>query len=175
MTNGPVIDVGAGENPDPRATETADVREPADYVFDARGRWPYPDGYASGVILSHVMEHFADPASVLREAARTLEDTGWIEVRVPLGMDSCTDPDHAHRWTYATPKRFSASHRQPWDPELPIRLVSRSVDPRLGGPLTAATPLLRLAGRWWPGWACWNADHGELIARYRRVPREGSE
>lgn len=167
----PVLDVGAGESPDPRADETADIRPGCDHRFDVTEEWPLRDEYASGLTLHHVVEHVGDPWHVYREAARVLTDGGWLEVTVPLGWSQDTDPDHEWRPTYEGLARFADAGRQPWDPNLPFALVRRDVAPRLGGPLADATPLLQLLARRWPAWACWHADHGEMTARYRRDDR----
>jgi predicted SAM-dependent methyltransferase len=103
-----VVDVGAGHEPDPRATETADkyALDGIDHQFDIRETWPFDTETFDGVVMSHVLEHIADQPAVLREAARTVRPGGWIEVTVPVGDDAHADPDHDTVWTYATPEIY---------------------------------------------------------------------
>lgn len=173
-----VLDVGGGTNPDPRATQVADIRAaPAtDVQFDATDRWPLTANSFDGVVFSHVLEHFDQDAivHVFREAARVLRAAGWVEASVPLGVNAITDSDHETRWTYETPEQFSRPHRRAWDPELPFELVSRSLNVWLGGPAAPATPLLQAASQKWPAWAAERCYSGVLTARYRKLS-DGSE
>lgn len=164
-----VLDVGAGHNPDPRATTTADSHdlEGVDHEFDIRDAWPFADGVFDGVVMCHVLEHVADQAAVLAEAARVTRAGGWVEVTVPVGADAHADPDHASVWTYATPELFSAEGRtRHWDATLPLRLVDRDADVWLFAPFRRLTPLLRAFGRLWPAEAVRRCSSGEITATY---------
>lgn len=169
-----VLDVGAGPNPDPRADITADKLPDvgADAVFDAEtDEWPFSDGAVSGIIARHVVEHLERPEAFFREAARVLEDDGWIEVTVPIGASAFGDPDHQHRWVWVTPEVWSEQHRRAWDPEVPLQLVHREVDANMLPPLHHLTPVAQWLADRWPAWAAYRAPDGELTARYRRMRR----
>ncbi|MFL5300177.1 MAG: class I SAM-dependent methyltransferase [Anaeromyxobacteraceae bacterium] len=45
--------------------------------------WPWPDGHFDAVTLWHVLEHWADPATVLAQVARLLRPGGAAMVAVP--------------------------------------------------------------------------------------------
>lgn len=172
MSDQRVIDVGAGHEPDPRATETADVHDldSVDHVFDIREEWPFPAASIDGLVMSHVLEHVDDQASVLEEAARVLRVGGWVEVTVPVGADAFADPDHESVWTWATPEIYSCRDRQRhWDAAIPLALEERSADVWLFGPLSWATPLLQALADRWPAEAVQRCSSGEITARYRRV------
>lgn len=166
---GRVIDVGAGKNPAPVATDTLDKRPCADYQADLEDEWPLPDNSADGVIARHVVEHLNDPEHFFSEAARVLVVDGWLRVTVPLGEDAKTDHDHETEWRYCTPEQFSRSHRRGWDPDVPLDLVDREIKTWLGGPFRFVSPLLQLASRRWPAWAAHRCYAGELTATFRRV------
>lgn len=166
-----VLDIGAGHDPDPRATETVDSNAPADHAFDLDDPWPLPPGSVDGIVANHVVEHL-DATHVFAEAARVLRDpSGWFELTVPLGENARTDPDHVQEWTFGTPARYCARRQEPWDDPTDLVLESRAVSARLGGPLRPLTPLFQACAAVWPGWVADRCYQGELIARYRRRPR----
>jgi len=168
-----VIDVGAGHEPDPRATETADLHAVgADHQFDIRDEWPFETASVDGLVLSHVLEHVREQAAVLREAARCVVDDGWLEVTVPVGADAHADPDHERAWTYATPELFAADGRtRHWDDPLPLRLVNHKANVWLFPPFSRLSPLLQALADRWPAEAVRRCSAGEIVATYRRVAR----
>lgn len=135
--------------------------------------WEFaPENSVEVIEARHVVEHLDDRAAFFEEAARVLQPGGELRIAVPLGSNYDTDSDHKGRpWTWRTPEQFSQSHRRQWDPDVPLELVDRSVDVWFGGPLSKASPLLRLAARQWPDWAVHRCFAGELEAVYRRVGR----
>lgn len=165
-----IVDLGAGENPDPRASTTVDINSEADIEADLSERWPFEDSSVSGLVANHVVEHL-DSDHVFREAARVLVDGGWFEVTVPLGEDASTDPDHVQEWTFGTPARYCRVRQEPWDEATAFELEHRDVDAWLGGPLAPLTPVLQWLGRKHPGWLARRCYAGELTARFRRVSR----
>jgi len=167
-----VIDIGAGTEPDPRATETADLYDVdgVDYQFDIREEWPFGSKTVDGLVMSHVLEHVADQASVLQEAARVLVDGGWLEVTVPVGDDAFADPDHESVWTWATPEIYCAQSRtRHWDADIPLVLTDREADVWLFDPLQWATPALQALASRWPAESVRRCSSGEITATYRRV------
>lgn len=167
-----IVDVGAGTDPDPRATETADLFdiEGIDHVFDIREPWPFQTESVDGLILSHVLEHVDDQAAVLAEVARVLRGGGWCEITVPVGADAWADPDHERAWTWATPQIIDCRARQRhWDADVPLALIDRSTDVWLFSPLKWASPLLQAAARVWPAEAVRRCSSGEITATFRRV------
>lgn len=166
-----VLDVGCGRSPDDRATETADIAGVGgvDHQFDIRDRWPIPDDALVGVILSHVIEHVRDPIPVFREAARVLESGGWLEVTVPIGMDTWADPDHERAWTYDTFEIISGERDRHWDVDLGFDLQNRHVTVDFFRPLSPLTPLANALARLAPREVCLRASRGEITGRYRRV------
>lgn len=171
---GRVIDLGAGANPDPRATETVDLHHPnADHQFDVTKEWPFQDESIELITAHHLLEHLPDPGHVMHEASRCLEDAGVLEVTVPLGINADSDPDHVHQWTWDTPDIVVGDFDEEryWDTHVPLTLVHRDLDVALKGPLEPLTPVYQKLGEWWPRWACYNCDHGELRATYVREAR----
>ncbi|RDI70206.1 class I SAM-dependent methyltransferase [Halopelagius longus] len=142
-----------------------------DVVADLEEEWEFaPDNSVEVIEARQVVEHLEDRAGFFAEAARVLRPGGVLRISVPLGVNADTDSDHeAPNWTYRTPEQFSRPHRRSWDPDIPLELINRSVDVWLGGPLSAASPLLRLAAHKWPAWAAYRCYAGILTAEYRRM------
>lgn len=167
-----VLDVGAGDSPDDRATETVDLYTDADHQFDLGKRWPLDDEAVDGIIANHVVEHL-DAAHFFEEAGRVLGKGGWLEITVPIGRDARADPDHRHAWEYWTPMMYCREHREkaarPWDTETRFRLMERDLDVWLLGPWQPATPLFNALAQQWPDWGVRRCGSGELTAKYRRV------
>jgi len=168
-----VVDVGAGEDPHPQATVTADIREGVgDLCFDAgTERWPMDDASVDKVIARHLLEHLADPTHFFDEAARVLVEGGTLQIHVPIGEDAVTDLDHKSLWKYCTPEQYCREQQRSWDPDTAFQLVTRSVDVWLGGPLRPLSPLLQAAAYKWPAWATHRCFAGELRAVYLRCSR----
>lgn len=166
-----VLDVGAGDNPVPGATDTLDVRECADYQADLNDDWPLTGASVDTVVARHVVEHLEDTAHFFAEAGRVLRDDGILRITVPLGEDAVTDLDHKHEWTYATPEQFCQEQQRPWDPDTEFVLLGRDLKTWLGGPLSRLSPLFRTTEKYWPAWAARRCYAGRLTAVYRRVER----
>jgi len=165
-----VLDIGAGDDPDPRATETVDLHAEADLVYNLDAEWPVDRASVDGIVANHVVEHL-DPEHVFAEAGRVLRDGGWFELTVPLGENARTDPDHTHEWTYGTPARFDCAKCEHWDATTPFTLVATDVEAWLGGPLAPLSPAFNALSKVWPAWVAERCYAGELTARYRRVSR----
>lgn len=169
---GSVIDVGAGENPDDRADYTADIHAVgADYRFDIREDWPFPDNTLGGVIARHVCEHvphYQLRGHVFPEIARVLQPDGWFECRVPVGADAEADPTHASKWAWRTPEFYADGHRH-WAADTGLDLADRSLTVWMIQPLDVFTPLVRFGGHTWPMefWYELPGATGELIATYK--------
>lgn len=165
-----VLDIGAGNDPDGRATETVDLYADADHQFDLGAEWPLAADSVDGVVANHVVEHL-DAEHVFRQAGRVLRGGGWFELTVPLGENAKTDPDHVHQWTYGTPSRFCQQRGQHWDVTVPFELQDVTVDGWLGGPLEPLSKPFGWLAAVWPAWVSERCYAGELTARYRRVSR----
>jgi SAM-dependent methyltransferase len=150
-----------------------------DQIVDLAGPWPDEwENHFHHVLASHIFEHLPDLDHVFQEAARVLRDGGWLEVRVPVGINARTDWTHQHEFTYDTPLQFAQNWQQKtddyqFDPTVPFRLVNRELDMVMHGPLKPFSPLLQrmattMPGVWTSGWPC---SSGELTAVYRRLER----
>lgn len=162
-----VLEVGCGDDPDPRATITTDLRETD--AADAQANvydLPVTDDALDGLIARHVVEHLLQPGLALAEAARAVKPGGWVEIRVPLGVNHANDGDHETRWSWERPEQYSRDHRRGWDPDLPLRLADRDLHVWLMGPWSPLSPAFQLAAQRWPAWASYRAGGGELVARY---------
>lgn len=175
MSEPRIVDVGAGTDPDPRADATADLHAEADYQIDLEAEWPWDDGALEGIIAKHVVEHLDDPEHFMAEAARCLQCDGWLEVTVPVGQDALADPDHSQLWTWRTPAIYcrlrSELNERAWDPDPPLRLVTRGASVWFYRPLRVFTPVLQAASAVWPAEAVRRCSSGEITARYRRLVR----
>jgi GT2 family glycosyltransferase len=69
----------------------------ADEVADAMAV-PRGDGTQDYVVVSHGIEHMADPAAALREWLRVLKPGGWLCLIVPDKRFAQHDPTHRHNW-----------------------------------------------------------------------------
>lgn len=172
-----VVDIGAGENPDPRADITLDQvdLDTIDVVHDLEERpWPLEDASHGTIVASHVLEHLRNPEDAFAEAARVLVDGGTFEVQVPLGLDARTDPTHVGEWTWDTAEYFTSSPPYDYGWGLPFRIQTRDVEWWLDGPLGLFECVVERwmqhhgAGKWLssiPGLS------GVLTVTYRREQR----
>lgn len=168
-----IVDLGAGDNPDPRASETADQIGSPDHHVDLEDSWPFETGSVDGLIANHCLEHLDSPRHFFDEAGRVLRGDGWLEVSVPVGHTARGDPTHqgwyGGGWSYETPTHY-CRHRSPdWGPDTAFRLTYRNVRAWRLGPERILNPVLAVASHVAPAWAV-EASHGaELTAGYRRV------
>lgn len=160
------LEVGCGDDPDPRATLRTDVRSTpaADEVADVLAL-PYDDDAFDAAIAHHVIEHVQEPARALANLARVVVPGGTIEVAVPVGTNACEDPTHQRTaWSPTTLRRFADGRG--WDETLPIEVIAIETNVWLFGPLRPLSPLFeRLADRW-TDWGARRAGGGEIVARY---------
>lgn len=166
----PVIDLGAGENPDPRADYTADLHSDADYSVDLREPWPWATNSVDGLIARHVFEHFTHGTlqeHVFPELSRVLKAGGWLEIRVPVGSNARTDPTHRSFWEYRTPL-FYADSNHPWVPDYGLQLTARTLDLHMISPLGKLTRIVHAGAARWPNEAWYELPGvtGQLIATY---------
>lgn len=99
-----------------------------DVVVDLTDRpWPFEPNSAEYILASHVFEHFEDTEEVLRECARVLEPGGELEIRLPMGLDMKSDPDHLpeNEWTWRTPEFYTGARH--WDVDIGLEVVDRDV------------------------------------------------
>jgi len=106
------VDIGCGENVqagfvgmDKRPLETVDVVHDAE-VFP----WPFEDGEASVVMMSHFVEHVKPwfQIDLINECWRILEDNGLLLIATPYGgsFRYNQDPTHCSPWNEATVEYF---------------------------------------------------------------------
>jgi len=73
---------------------------------DLHEPWPYEENSVGGIVLLDVLEHLADPVVALKEAAKTLTDSGKIIFTVPAFPFLFSDWDerlgHYRRYTPKT-------------------------------------------------------------------------
>jgi len=142
-----IIDLGAGTDPDQRATITSDIARVSgiDIQFDLDSQpWPIKNGAIDGIIASHVFEHLKDVEGALEEASRVLKPGGWLEFDVPLGRPNKTDPTHENTWTWTTPEFFARSETRNYYFDLPFTIKNRSITVWFEGPLSKLSPLYRI-------------------------------
>jgi ubiquinone/menaquinone biosynthesis C-methylase UbiE len=76
--------------------------------------YPFPNDSADGIILSHVLEHFAfaDMQVILSEAERILKPEGWVTISVPHALSPAyySDPTHISRFNFETFFYFAEGH-----------------------------------------------------------------
>jgi SAM-dependent methyltransferase len=98
-----VFDLGCGAHKTAGAFGVDTVRLPGvDLVHDLQVRpYPLPDGCADEVILSHVLEHFADPLTVMEEVWRIAGPAAHVQIRTPhySGRYAWKDPTHRRAFT----------------------------------------------------------------------------
>lgn len=123
MSEERVLEVGAGQSPDSRATETLDIRndlEHVDYggVDIGADEWPVGDNSFDMVVANHVVEH-VPPESighVFREVDRVVETGGTFHVVTPHAgtWQAATDPTHqgSGGWTPDVVKYFTGELEQ---------------------------------------------------------------
>lgn len=87
--------------------------------------WPWPDEHFETILASHVFEHLTDVKVALRECERLLVPGGQLMVIWPVGLNELADPDHKHRWVWDTPLYYCGE--RPWDPDVGLEVVDRSV------------------------------------------------
>jgi SAM-dependent methyltransferase len=82
---------------------TADLVNPEAMVKMDITNIIYPDEYFDVIYCSHVLEHVQDDRKAMREFYRTLKDTGWAILLVPITADrtvedpSIVDPEERSR------------------------------------------------------------------------------
>lgn len=59
--------------------------------------WPLPDNTYDRVVLSHVIEHVADPLALLREIHRVAAPGALVEIATPHFSNRCAYADPTHR------------------------------------------------------------------------------
>lgn len=101
---------------------SVDICEPADFICDLNGPWPWEDSSVDEVLGYDVLEHLRDKRQTMNELWRVLKPGGKATLQIPhatLGDGGHCDPTHASYWTtsdfeYYTPgiaerERFRSS------------------------------------------------------------------
>lgn len=168
-----VVDLGAGDDPDSRATETADSRPVGDHQFDLDEEWPLRDSSIHGLISNHSFEHVTDPQHFFAEAGRVLKPRGYLEITVPIGKNALADDDHERTWQWTTPEHYCRKRQRGWDPVTEFELEDRQLDADLHGFLSPLNLPFQLLATVSPGEATYRCSAGELTATYRRLKTGG--
>lgn len=71
-----------------------------DMCFDLQMHWPFPDGSASAIYASHVLEHLPRYVAFFREAHRVMAKGSNMTLRVPYGGSrmAWSDVTHVRPW-----------------------------------------------------------------------------
>lgn len=170
-----VLEVGAGTEPDARASTTADLHAvDCDHQFDVRDAWPFDDATFDGLIARHVLEHISrdDYPHVFGEAARVLKPGGTFEFRVPVGSDQGADLSHKTDWAWRAPDLL-VDPETFWIGTPPFELVDKQLRAWMCNPMRVLTPVVSLGARLHPNefWYELPGATGELTVRLRRVER----
>lgn len=104
-----VLEIGAGESPDPRSTVTLDIRDDLDHI-DIPGvdigsdRWPIKDSSVTMVLAHQVLEHVPPEkiGHVFRETYRVLQPGGTFHAQLPHAGTWGADTDMTHQGTGGT-------------------------------------------------------------------------
>jgi SAM-dependent methyltransferase len=105
--------------------DVVEAVDPDEVVDLSEFPWPWADGEFSYVLASHVLEHLPTERA-LRECVRICEPNGFIDIRLPIGLDALADPDHTgETWTWITPEMYCGSRH--WDSDLGLAVAHRDV------------------------------------------------
>ncbi|WP_096389002.1 methyltransferase domain-containing protein [Halopenitus persicus] len=98
-----ILEIGAGQSPDSRATETLDIRDDLEHI-DYSGidigadEWPVGNDSIDMVIANHVVEHVSPESigHIFEEVDRVVQKGGRFHVIVPHTgtWQAATDPTH---------------------------------------------------------------------------------
>lgn len=168
-----IVDLGAGDDPDSRATETADSRPVGDHQFDFDDKWPFEDSSLHGLICNHSFEHVEDEQHFFAEAGRVLKPRSFLEITMPLGKNALADDDHERIWQWTTPEHYCRKRKRGWDPVTDFILVDRELNAELHGFLSPLNPLFKALAMASPGEATYRCSAGELTSRYQRLDGRG--
>lgn len=137
--------------------------------------WPFDDNSIEFIFASHVFEHLDDVEGALKECNRILQKQGQLEIRLPMGLDMRSDPDHRpnNEWTWRTPVFYAGARH--WDSDVGLTLQEREVElwvqqPGLAGWLQKQK-INYLIRRHGPGEWCFGLEStsGEYIVKYKKV------
>ena len=128
MTDRRVLEIGAGQSPDPRATETLDIRDDLDHidyggVDVGKDRLPLEADSVDLLVANHVIEHVPSEAisHLFSEIDRVVRPSGRLHVIIPHAgtWQAATDPTHQGTggWTPDVVKYFTGELEE-YFPEL---------------------------------------------------------
>lgn len=136
MSGNRVLEIGAGQSPDKRATETLDIREDLDHidycgVDISKDQWPVEDDSVDVVVANHVLEHVPPEGIgyVFDEVDRVVLSNGEFHAVVPHAgsWQAATDPTHQGTggWTPDVAKYFTGKLEE-YFPELDWDVETRA-------------------------------------------------
>lgn len=92
--------------------------------------WPWDSETWDVIRAYHVFEHLEDMEFALRESERLLRAGGYLDLKLPMGVDARADPDHSwgggNSWTYRTPKYYTGKRH--WDLDVGLEVHDRQCD-----------------------------------------------
>lgn len=146
-----------------------DFRFQPDILMDAtKNPWPFKDGSADEIHMSHILEHLPNPLIAAKEAYRILRFGGKFIVKVPHrnSLDSIRDWSHIHKDWCKTKMEWLAKPTEYVD-GLWFHLEFYRVDSPLRRFLHAPLWFIIRPFQWF----AW----GELTAIYRKVQEKKHE
>lgn len=85
--------------------------------------WNLPRNHFKEIRAYHVFEHLEDIRRALVECRRLLSESGQLIIKLPVGQNAWTDPDHEHRWNWDTPEMYCGE--RPWDADVGLEVVEK--------------------------------------------------
>ena len=120
--------------------------EGIDVVWDLNNfPYPFPDNYASYVLLDNTLEHLDDPIRVLKELYRIGSNGCVIEIFVPYvkSIGAFQDLTHKHFFTEKTFTYFSSFHKLNYEVALKFEIIKNELMARKTG-VNKTTILMRI-------------------------------
>lgn len=136
MTDRRVLEIGAGQSPDPRATETLDIRDDLDHI-DYGGvdvstdRLPIEPDSVDLIVANHIVEHVPGESigHLFSEIDRVVRPGGRFHAVMPHAgtWQAATDPTHQGTggWTPDVVKYFTGELEE-YFPELEWDVEARA-------------------------------------------------
>jgi len=102
----------------------------ADKVFDMNNiPWPFKNNSVSEVYMSHVLEHFHEPLTILKEIYRICKDKAIVKIHVPyFSHESAFSMlDHYHQFTWTSFDSLDKNHPCHWQSIGNFRVIKKKL------------------------------------------------